>query len=121
MLSTHGYYTDLARAFLEYQLAVAFPLLTKVMVDQILPQRQIALIPLLLGGIVAVVSDLYDEPDAMRGYLTEHGVPDDRIVSDYGGEIQVTSERGQGTTVTVRLPAQTEATAVTGNRPPMDT
>lgn len=36
-------------------LAVAFPLLTKVMVDQILPQRQIALIPLLLGGIVAVV------------------------------------------------------------------
>lgn len=28
-----------------------------------------------------------------------------RIVSDYGGEIQVTSERGQGTTVTVRLPA----------------
>ena len=27
-----------------------------------------------------------------------------RIVSDYGGEIQVTSERGQGTTVTVRLP-----------------
>ncbi|SOD77564.1 protein SanA, affects membrane permeability for vancomycin [Streptomyces sp. 1222.2] len=27
----------------------------------------------------------YDEPDAMRGYLTEHGVPDDRIVSDYAG------------------------------------
>lgn len=27
-----------------------------------------------------------------------------RIVSDYGGEIQVTSERNQGTTVTVRLP-----------------
>lgn len=29
-----------------------------------------------------------------------------RIVSDYGGEIHVTSERGQGTTVTVRLPGQ---------------
>ena len=27
-----------------------------------------------------------------------------RIVSDYGGEIQVTSERGKGTTVTVKLP-----------------
>ena len=29
-----------------------------------------------------------------------------RIVSDYGGEIHVTSEPGQGTTVTVRLPGQ---------------
>lgn len=28
-----------------------------------------------------------------------------RIVNDYNGEIQVTSERGQGTTVTVQLPA----------------
>ncbi|MBM9621713.1 SanA/YdcF family protein [Streptomyces zhihengii] len=27
----------------------------------------------------------YDEPDAMRGYLTGLGVPDDRIVSDYAG------------------------------------
>ncbi|MEU6311861.1 ElyC/SanA/YdcF family protein [Streptomyces sp. NPDC047014] len=27
----------------------------------------------------------YDEPDAMRRYLTEHGVPDTRIVSDYAG------------------------------------
>ncbi|MER6674759.1 ElyC/SanA/YdcF family protein [Streptomyces sp. NPDC000983] len=27
----------------------------------------------------------YDEPDAMRGYLTRHGVPDARIVSDYAG------------------------------------
>lgn len=27
----------------------------------------------------------YDEPDAMRSYLTEHGVPDRRIVSDYAG------------------------------------
>ncbi|MGW4505790.1 SanA/YdcF family protein [Streptomyces sp. NPDC004436] len=27
----------------------------------------------------------YDEPDAMRRYLTEHGVPDARIVSDYAG------------------------------------
>ncbi len=27
----------------------------------------------------------YDEPDAMRTYLTQHGVPDDRIVSDYAG------------------------------------
>ncbi|MFD3539272.1 vancomycin high temperature exclusion protein [Streptomyces sp. NPDC058662] len=27
----------------------------------------------------------YDEPDAMRGYLTEQGVPDERIVSDYAG------------------------------------
>ena len=27
-----------------------------------------------------------------------------RIVSDYGGELQVTSQPGQGTTVTVRLP-----------------
>ncbi|MCX4761969.1 YdcF family protein [Streptomyces sp. NBC_01275] len=27
----------------------------------------------------------YDEPDAMRGYLTKHGVPDARIVSDYAG------------------------------------
>jgi len=36
-------------------LAVAFPLLTKVMVDQVLPQRQLDIIPLLLAGIVAVV------------------------------------------------------------------
>ncbi|GGM94207.1 SanA/YdcF family protein [Streptomyces fuscichromogenes] len=27
----------------------------------------------------------YDEPDAMRAYLTEHGVPGTRIVSDYAG------------------------------------
>lgn len=27
----------------------------------------------------------YDEPDAMRTYLTGHGVPDERIVSDYAG------------------------------------
>ncbi|MEU1307909.1 ElyC/SanA/YdcF family protein [Streptomyces cinnamoneus] len=27
----------------------------------------------------------YDEPDAMRAYLTKRGVPDDRIVSDYAG------------------------------------
>lgn len=27
----------------------------------------------------------YDEPDAMRVYLTKHGVPDGRIVSDYAG------------------------------------
>jgi vancomycin permeability regulator SanA len=27
----------------------------------------------------------YDEPDAMRAYLREHGVPDRRIVSDYAG------------------------------------
>ncbi|ANP57060.1 vancomycin permeability regulator SanA [Streptomyces griseochromogenes] len=27
----------------------------------------------------------YDEPDAMRTYLTRHGVPDARIVSDYAG------------------------------------
>ncbi|MEU9246468.1 ElyC/SanA/YdcF family protein [Streptomyces sp. NPDC048385] len=27
----------------------------------------------------------YDEPDAMRTYLTEHGVPARRVVSDYAG------------------------------------
>ncbi|MFJ3820064.1 SanA/YdcF family protein [Streptomyces nodosus] len=27
----------------------------------------------------------YDEPDAMRAYLTRHGVPDERIVSDFAG------------------------------------
>jgi vancomycin permeability regulator SanA len=27
----------------------------------------------------------YDEPDAMRAYLTRHGVPGARIVSDYAG------------------------------------
>ncbi|MET7603342.1 ElyC/SanA/YdcF family protein [Streptomyces avermitilis] len=27
----------------------------------------------------------YDEPDAMRTYLTRHGVPDGHIVSDYAG------------------------------------
>ncbi|MEV7975728.1 ElyC/SanA/YdcF family protein [Streptomyces sp. NPDC086519] len=27
----------------------------------------------------------YDEPDAMRTYLTEHGVPAGRVVSDYAG------------------------------------
>lgn len=27
----------------------------------------------------------YDEPSAMRAYLTERGVPEDRIVSDYAG------------------------------------
>ena len=33
-----------------------------------------------------------------------------RIVNDYGGEIQVTSKPGAGTTVEVRLPAQALAT-----------
>jgi signal transduction histidine kinase len=32
-----------------------------------------------------------------------------RIVSDYGGEVQVTSERGAGTKVAVRLPLEAEA------------
>ncbi|MFF2650481.1 vancomycin high temperature exclusion protein [Streptomyces sp. NPDC058045] len=27
----------------------------------------------------------YDEPDAMRAYLTRHGIPGSRIVSDYAG------------------------------------
>ncbi|WP_406445627.1 YdcF family protein [Streptomyces sp. NBC_01613] len=27
----------------------------------------------------------YDEPDAMRTYLTRHGIPDSQIVSDYAG------------------------------------
>ncbi|MEU9194128.1 SanA/YdcF family protein [Streptomyces hundungensis] len=27
----------------------------------------------------------YDEPDAMRGYLVEHGVPDRNVVSDFAG------------------------------------
>ncbi|GAA0623644.1 SanA/YdcF family protein [Streptomyces crystallinus] len=27
----------------------------------------------------------YDEPDAMRAYLVEHGVPDRRVVSDFAG------------------------------------
>ncbi|MDX3384080.1 ElyC/SanA/YdcF family protein [Streptomyces niveiscabiei] len=27
----------------------------------------------------------YDEPDAMRAYLTRHGVPDGHVVSDYAG------------------------------------
>ena len=34
-----------------------------------------------------------------------------RIVSDYGGELQMTSARGKGTTVTVRLPAAQDAAA----------
>jgi two-component system sensor histidine kinase PilS (NtrC family) len=34
-----------------------------------------------------------------------------RIVSDYNGEIQVSSQRGAGTTVSVRLPARTVAVA----------
>jgi two-component system sensor histidine kinase PilS (NtrC family) len=34
-----------------------------------------------------------------------------RIVSDYNGEIQVSSRRGAGTTVSVRLPARTAAVA----------
>jgi two-component system, NtrC family, sensor histidine kinase PilS len=34
-----------------------------------------------------------------------------RIVSDYNGEIRVSSERGAGTTVSVRLPARTAAVA----------
>ncbi|MFJ3924143.1 vancomycin high temperature exclusion protein [Streptomyces sp. NPDC090022] len=29
--------------------------------------------------------DDYDEPGSMRGYLREHGVPDERIVSDHAG------------------------------------
>ncbi|MDT0465936.1 SanA/YdcF family protein [Streptomyces gibsoniae] len=40
-------------------------------------------------GVVLVTGDNsradYDEPDAMRTYLTRHGVPDERIVSDYAG------------------------------------
>jgi two-component system sensor histidine kinase PilS (NtrC family) len=35
-----------------------------------------------------------------------------RIVSDYGGEVQVTSERGAGTTVRVKLPVRQAATTV---------
>ncbi|MFB9521042.1 SanA/YdcF family protein [Streptomyces cremeus] len=27
----------------------------------------------------------YDEPDAMRGYLVRHGVPDEHVVSDFAG------------------------------------
>ena len=34
-----------------------------------------------------------------------------RIVSDYNGEIQVSSQPGSGTTVSVRLPARTAAVA----------
>lgn len=44
------------------------------------------------GGKVKVVlvtgdnsREEYDEPDAMRAYLTARGVPDGRIVSDYAG------------------------------------
>ncbi len=36
-------------------LAVAFPLLTKTIVDQVVPQRQLSLMPLLIAGICAVV------------------------------------------------------------------
>ncbi|MFE9607449.1 vancomycin high temperature exclusion protein [Streptomyces sp. NPDC006012] len=40
-------------------------------------------------GVVLVTGDNsredYDEPDAMRAYLTRHGVPGRRIVSDYAG------------------------------------
>ncbi|MFJ5528839.1 vancomycin high temperature exclusion protein [Streptomyces sp. NPDC093261] len=40
-------------------------------------------------GVVLVTGDNsrtdYDEPDAMRAYLTRHGVPEARIVSDYAG------------------------------------
>ncbi|MGV9564822.1 SanA/YdcF family protein [Streptomyces sp. NPDC003480] len=40
-------------------------------------------------GVVLVTGDNsrtdYDEPDAMRAYLTRHGVPEGRIVSDYAG------------------------------------
>ncbi|MFF4962271.1 vancomycin high temperature exclusion protein [Streptomyces sp. NPDC001222] len=40
-------------------------------------------------GVVLVTGDNsradYDEPDAMRTYLTRHGVPDEQIVSDYAG------------------------------------
>ena len=32
-----------------------------------------------------------------------------RIVSDYGGEIQVTSNKGEGTTLRVRFPADVQA------------
>jgi two-component system, NtrC family, sensor histidine kinase PilS len=35
-----------------------------------------------------------------------------RIVSDYGGELVMTSERGKGTTVTVKLPAANQETEV---------
>jgi two-component system sensor histidine kinase PilS (NtrC family) len=35
-----------------------------------------------------------------------------RIVSDYGGELQVTSQKGQGTTVTVKLPMAERAVAL---------
>jgi two-component system, NtrC family, sensor histidine kinase PilS len=39
-----------------------------------------------------------------------------RIVSDYGGELAMTSARGKGTTVTVRLPAPDAASADIGTR-----
>jgi two-component system sensor histidine kinase PilS (NtrC family) len=39
-----------------------------------------------------------------------------RIVSDYGGELQVTSQQGQGTTVTVKLPQAQSAAAATADR-----
>jgi signal transduction histidine kinase len=39
-----------------------------------------------------------------------------RIVSDYGGELSVTSQRGSGTTVTVKLPAAEQAESVAVDR-----
>jgi signal transduction histidine kinase len=41
-----------------------------------------------------------------------------RIVSDYNGEIQVSSQRGSGTTVCVRLPARTVAAVGHGSGHP---
>lgn len=57
-----------------------------------LAHRLDAAVELYEGGKVKVVlvtgdnsREEYDEPDAMRAYLTARGVPDSRIVSDYAG------------------------------------
>ncbi|MGW7256267.1 SanA/YdcF family protein [Streptomyces sp. NPDC054834] len=57
-----------------------------------LAHRLDAAVKLYRAGRVRVVlvtgdnsRDDYDEPDAMRAYLTERGVPGSRVVSDYAG------------------------------------
>ncbi|MEU5592577.1 ElyC/SanA/YdcF family protein [Streptomyces sp. NPDC020298] len=57
-----------------------------------LAHRLDAAVKLYRAGRVKVVlvtgdnsRDDYDEPDAMRAYLTERGVPGSRVVSDYAG------------------------------------
>ncbi|MFF2746204.1 vancomycin high temperature exclusion protein [Kitasatospora sp. NPDC058048] len=67
-----GLYQGKPSAYLEHRLVAAVDLYREGKVQAILVTGD--------NGRIE-----YDEPDAMYTYLTEHGVPEDRVVRDYAG------------------------------------